>query len=69
MRSCWIIWVGLKSNDKHPYKRHTGESQEKRRQPCKDGDRDWSYAPQAQERMELPETEVGKEGLSPRAFR
>ena len=24
-RSSWIIWVGLKSNDKHPYESKAGE--------------------------------------------
>lgn len=39
IRSFRITWVGTKSNDKCPHKRHGKERQ--RRGPCDNGARDW----------------------------
>lgn len=39
----WIIWVGLKSNEKYPNKRHKGETHgQKRKRLYEDRGRGWS---------------------------
>lgn len=39
MRSFWIIWVDLKSNNKSPYKRHTEENSEEKEVIQREGQR------------------------------
>lgn len=42
---------------------------EKRRKPCEDRGRNWSFTATAQEHLEPPETGRSEKGFSPRAFR
>ena len=67
MRSSWFIWVGLKSSDKCPYKRHTERDTEKRR-PCEDRGRDWSnVAPKPRKACSHRKLGRRKQGSSRRA--
>lgn len=49
MRSSLIIPVGLKSNYKHPYKRHSEERGTQRNMPCEDRSGYWSHVVTSQE--------------------
>ena len=66
VRSCWIIWVDPKSNDKCPL-RDKGETQ--REVPVKTDTEMGVMQPQAKECMEPPEAGRGEEGFSSRVFR
>ena len=71
MSSSWIIQVGPKSNDTHPYKRQAdGDLRHERRRPCEDKGRVWSdTVKEAKEHRGPLEAGRGQEGLSSRTFR
>ena len=68
MRSSQIIYLGLKSNDKCPYKRHPVENTGRGEVHVKTEAGIGVILPHAKERTGLPETERGEEGLFPIAF-
>lgn len=42
--SSWIIWVGLKSHETYPCKRHTEKTHGQKKRLCEHRGRDWSDA-------------------------
>lgn len=63
MKSFWLIWVGLKSNDKCPYRRHIRSNRERKQEDHVKMEAEIGIVlPPTRVYLEPPEVAPGKKG-------